>query len=323
MGSIPYDVPWTEENKHLLRDSIMQHCEEPGLLPGQLCCGAEEWTCRKFTPSRQKFHSAILSSLQTSRSSPPPLRPHPPLLIILAGVPGSGKTAILLPIAKALVRLRRAGRSNPSWGDVQRLLDPPASTDGKEGTHPHGSESHGRAIAMVSADDIKAVLARGRAGNSAADGEGAVVVSSDALSDRVRAATANATADLSLLHSQYLHRESIWVADRAFESALHAGCAILLEKTMTSWTQVEPYVAEGNQMRQGAGHKVSMQQLERQHSTYSNTLRDLQAQARQPEASAWLQVWVVNTSGVIDRLRAGDSVSDARCAAELQWSSTG
>eukprot|EP00961_Rhodomonas_salina_P176635 2380668-Rhodomonas_salina.2 len=46
-------------------------------------------------------------------------------------------------------------------------------------------------------------------------------------------------------------------------------------------------------------------------------------QARQPEASAWLQVWVVNTSGVIDRLRAGDSVSDARCAAELQWSSTG
>lgn len=61
---------------------------------------------------------------------------------------------------QALVRLRRAGRSNPSWGDVQRLLDPPASTDGKEGTHPHGSESHGRAIAMVSADDIKAVLAR-------------------------------------------------------------------------------------------------------------------------------------------------------------------
>ena len=123
VNSIPYALPWVYENRHLLNDSMMRHCQVPGLAHDRLCCSSEEYTCLVFTKRRQRLHEAIMNLSRLACSAKESSRD----LFVLAGVPGTGKTSALTTIARRM------------------LVE----------------ESGGESICVVSADSVKELLAQG------------------------------------------------------------------------------------------------------------------------------------------------------------------
>ena len=97
---------------------------------------------------------------------------------------------------------------------------------------------------VISCDALKLFLAEGVEGDGGGGGEmlGAGG-EQDGLSVRVRAVNRAANDSRPLIHSQYLHRESIYLADTLFERSVADGVHIVMEKIMSSFAQVEMYVS--------------------------------------------------------------------------------
>ena len=111
VASIPYEIPWTEENSELLKDSIMQHCILPGVVAGRPCCAFfPEWSCVAFSRHRAQHHRRILHAMMPPLSPPHATaselkqpRSPPPVLLLTVGVPGTGKSAALRDLADVLM----------------------------------------------------------------------------------------------------------------------------------------------------------------------------------------------------------------------------
>uniref|UniRef100_A0A7S0F3Z8 Zeta toxin domain-containing protein n=1 Tax=Hanusia phi TaxID=3032 RepID=A0A7S0F3Z8_9CRYP len=348
IASIPYDLPWTKENAESLKDSIMHHCKDRGLLHSRPCCPSHEWTCREFKRSRSALHEGILHSVEEEASTGgedkstsscisslhPHAHPHDRLLILIVGVPGSGKTSLLRRFARVIIALHDQGDQDLTLQAVLQQWHRSLQEDLCDGSH-----------VFVSADEMKSLLAARSVWSPTLN---QVVVNEDELSKRADDLRREANAADVLVHSQYLHRESIFLADELFLRGVRHNRHIVMEKTMTSFEQVEKYIdivrncsaaspagpcapsskfrvvilaaeaelaacLRANDRRRQRGHVLERSQIETQHERFRSTLQQLLGRPLQAgeQRLSNVTLWVFDTSPVLEHLMRGESLLEA------------
>jgi len=204
--SLDYLGNWADPER--AKDSIVLTCRSPHVVQGD---AGPEFTCTygEFTAERHQLHAHIIDRMLSAanRSADTPLESG---VVPLSG----GPPALPLPA--------------PSEQHVYITVGVPGSgkdTVLKRYLHALGQQP----LLDASADIIKEYLA--------AWGQ-------DGLSVRVRENSLRYGPGKHLLHSQYLHRESILICDQVVEQALEDGKPFILEKTLFNLDHVLRYATD-------------------------------------------------------------------------------
>jgi len=258
----------------------------------------------------------------------------PRLLIFIVGVPGSGKTAILKRIAKNMIRLHQQGNQDPTLEQVLQQLDRPGHGGGCDETHVH-----------VSADEMKTMLSSESVWSPTTRGH---VINDDDMTRRANELRDDKSEQDVLVHSQYLHRESIFLADEMFLLGVRRRRHMVMEKTMTSFQQVDKYIdivnncsagspagpceaspnfkvvilaaeaeldacLRANDQRRQSGHVLTRRQIQTQHQRFRRTVEQLLGRSRQgsKEGPSTLTLWVFDTTPVLESLMRKEGLLEA------------